>query len=145
MRPSLAATMLGIAELLARRATCAKLQVGCVLVDMQGRILSTGYNGVPRGVRHCSDNPCAGAKAPKGSDLCQAVHAESNALLQCRDVDKIHTCYTTHVPCLRCMKELMNTTCKRIVYIYDAGAEPAAIELWRSSSSERLLNQFPFV
>lgn len=132
MRPALGTTMLEIALSLSRRATCPKLSVGCVLVDLKGRILATGYNGVPRGVRHCVDHPCPGAFAPRGADLCQAVHAESNALIQCKTPDLIYACYTTHVPCLRCMKELMNTSCQQIFYLIDEFAEPEALALWKS-------------
>ena len=130
MRPSLGETMLRIALELSKRSTCSKLSVGCVFTDTNGRILATGYNGVPRGLTHCIEHPCSGSLAPRGADLCQAVHAESNALIQCRTPDLIETCYTTHMPCMRCMKELMNTGCKHIVYLIDEFAEPAAQLLW---------------
>lgn len=116
MRPSLDLVMLAIAKVLSTRATCVKRQVGCVLVDSKGRILSTGYNGVAHGLPHCTDKACPGAYAQRGSDTCQAIHAEINALLQCRDVQLIDTCYTTTLPCMSCMKTLMNTSCGRIVY-----------------------------
>ena len=114
-RPSLDQTMLNIAAVLARRATCTKLAVGCVLTNRAGRIIGTGYNGVPHGMTHCTDKPCLGATMPAGSDTCEAVHAEQNALLDCRAQD-VHTCYTTHAPCLRCTKLLLNTSCKRLVF-----------------------------
>lgn len=132
MRPSLNAIMLGIAECLAQRATCSKLAVGCVLTDKHGRIIGSGYNGVPRGIEHCIDVNCAGATAPKGADLCQAVHAEQNALLTCRDPEQIAVCYTTHAPCLRCTKMLLNTSCLSIIYANEA-YEPAAKALWLST------------
>jgi dCMP deaminase len=75
-------------------------------------------------------NACAGACAKSGQDLhaCEAIHAEQNALLQCRDVYQIDTAYVTASPCIHCMKLLMNTSCKRIVAssLYDQ----AAIDLW---------------
>ena len=129
MRPSIDEVMLGVAMCLAQRATCHKLQVGCVLVDQFGRIIGSGYNGSPRGMAHCIYEPCDGAFAPSGSDLCIAVHAEANALLNCRDPEKIFTCYTTHAPCLRCAKTLLNTGCGRIVYVEDK-YELAAQKLW---------------
>ena len=55
MRPSRDSVYLKIAELIATRGTCARRQVGCVLVDKRGRILATGYNGVASGRPHCSD------------------------------------------------------------------------------------------
>lgn len=129
MRPSIDEVMLGVAMCLAQRATCHKLKVGCVLTDACGRIIGSGYNGSPRGMDHCIAVPCDGAFTPPGSDLCIAVHAEANALLNCRDSDKIYTCYTTHAPCLRCTKTLLNTGCGRIIYHEDA-FEPAAKKLW---------------
>lgn len=108
--------MMTVARALAERATCIKRRVGCVLTDANGRILSTGYNGVPHHHPHCIEHPCPGATNKVGSDTCQAVHAEINALLQCRDVQMIHTCYATVLPCNSCMKTLLNTSCHRIVY-----------------------------
>lgn len=132
MRPSLDKVMLGVALCLSYRATCAKLAVGCVLTDKYGRIIGSGYNGVPRGMKHCIDCACAGACAPAGSDLCIAIHAEQNALLSCRDPEQIETCYTTYAPCMRCAKTLLNTNCKRIVYHEDKVEAPAK-ELWLSA------------
>ena len=129
MRPSLDETMLEVARCLARRATCTKLSVGCVLVDIHGRIIGSGYNGVPRGMPHCISYPCAGADMPSGSDTCEAVHAEQNALLACRDVNAITTAYITHAPCLRCVKMLLNTSCRHLV-LGSAWGEPAALDLW---------------
>ena len=131
MRPSKDEVMMAVAFTMARRATCSKNAVGCVLTDAKGRILSTGYNGVPAGLPHCTDFPCAGATLPPGSDACQAVHAEVNALLQCKDVDIIDTCYVTTMPCNSCMKTLMNTSCRRIVTL--GGWEPEATTFWRLS------------
>ena len=54
---------------------------------------------------------------PAGSDTCEAVHAELNALLSCHDSSQIDTCYVNVFPCNNCMKTLMNTGCKRIVYL----------------------------
>jgi dCMP deaminase len=134
MRPTIKDTMIGIAEILARRSTCSKLAVGCVLTDAKGRIIGTGYNGVPQGCVHCTDHPCRGATAPAGSDLCEAVHAEQNAMLQCREVDKIFACFCTHVPCLRCMKQLMNTPCREIWVRHTDNAEQAALKLLKRCS-----------
>ena len=47
---------------------------------------------------------------------CQAIHAEQNALLQCRDVYQVDTCYTTTAPCVTCLKLLLNTSCRRVVF-----------------------------
>jgi len=128
-RPSIDKVMLGVALCLAHRGTCSKLQVGCVLTDKYGRIVGSGYNGVPRGMPHCTSDPCLGASQPKGSDTCEAVHAEANALLVCRDPEAVDTCYTTHAPCLRCVKTLLNTSCTRIVF-HEQAFEYNAKDLW---------------
>ena len=131
-RASLDATMLGIAQLLALRATCTKLAVGCVLTDSRNRIIGSGYNGVPCGVAHCTEVPCAGNGTPSGSNSCIAVHAEMNALLSCADTRAIRTCYTNYAPCLQCAKTLLNTDCQRIVYLEDR-YEVLAKDLWQST------------
>lgn len=125
-RPSSHATFMDIARTLAKRATCSRRQVGCVLVDKYNHIIGSGYNGVGKGLDHCTETPCPGAKLQSGSglDICQAIHAEQNALLQCRDVQSIHVAYTTTSPCLHCAKLFLNTGVKLIVFdeLYDAEA-----------------------
>lgn len=107
-----------IVDVVAKRSTCARRAVGCVVVDSNSRIMSTGHNGVPPGIEHCTDKPCAGASCPSGTslDLCKATHAEINALLFCNDVMKIGTVYVSCVPCMQCVKALLTTSVKRIVY-----------------------------
>lgn len=74
---------------------------------------------------------CSGASAPSGTNLdgCQAIHAEQNALLQCRDIYQIHTAYVTASPCVTCCKLLLNTSCERIVYVEEY-PHSAARDLW---------------
>ena len=129
-RPGIDQTMMDVARVLARRATCPKLSVGCVLIDVQKRIIGTGYNGTARYLPHCTEQNCAGACAPAGSDLCEAIHAEQNALLACADTDKIWTAYVTHVPCMRCIKTLLNTSCTRIVVGTLDKQQLQAVALW---------------
>lgn len=78
---------------------------------------------------------CAGATAPSGTQLesCEAIHAEQNALLQCRDVFSIVTCYVTHSPCITCVKLLLNTSCQRIIFRERYAHDAAAHELWMKS------------
>ena len=100
-------------------STCCRRQVGCVLVDEHNYVIGVGRNGTPKGMVHCIDKPCKGAHLPSGQglDVCEATHAETNALLQCKDVQRIKTCYTTTAPCIHCIKLLMNTSCERIVFL----------------------------
>ena len=111
-----------MAQLVARRATCLRRSVGCVLTDVDGVILATGYNGVPRGLPHCNEgHPCPAAGAPSGTALdgCRAIHAEQNALIFLTDPNRVHTVYTTTLPCDHCVKMIMNTSAKRIVFAED--------------------------
>lgn len=110
-----------MAQVVAMRATCKRRSVGCVLVDYNDHVIATGYNGVPKGMPHCIDTHCPRADciSGQGLDLCDAIHAEQNALLQCGDVSKIKSCYTTTFPCIHCLKLLMNTNCRFIFYQQD--------------------------
>lgn len=109
---------LKMAFLVAERGTCARRKVGCVLINSKNHVLATGYNGVASGQEHCIDKPCNGAefKSGEGLDMCRAIHAEQNALLQCKDVYDIETIYCTVSPCIHCLKLLLNTSVKRIVF-----------------------------
>lgn len=140
MRPSLDQTMLEVVEVLAKRGTCAKRKVGCVLVDERGHILSTGYNGVAKSMPHCIDVACEGANKKAGANtslyLCEAIHAEQNALLQCRDVQAIHTCYVSCSPCIQCTKLLLQTSCKRVCFLEISSHNEEAATLWRKARKE---------
>lgn len=140
-RPDIDTYFMNMANLVATRSTCLRRAVGCVLVNGRNHVIATGYNGVAAGMPHCNEsidrsnsvngiinsivsatngypNACEGATLPSGQglDKCQAIHAEQNSLLQCRNVYEIHTCYTTTFPCVTCAKLLMNTSCRRVVY-----------------------------
>lgn len=141
MRPSRDQWAMQLATITAGRTTCCRRAVGCVLLNARGHVLATGYNGVAAGLPHCNEhdpwhpigfpNACSGATAPSGTNLdgCQAIHAEQNAMLQCRDVYAIHTCYVTASPCMTCCKLLLNTGCERIVYAEEY-PHSAARDLW---------------
>jgi dCMP deaminase len=143
-RPSIHEYFLGMALHVSTRGTCVRRKVGCVLVNDRNHVLATGYNGRPSGLTHCIDKPCAGALAPSGTQLdkCESIHAEANALLQCRDVYDIRTVYCTVAPCIHCTKLLMNTGAITIRYIeaYPRGSEglrsPTEV-FWRSSRAGR--------
>lgn len=105
-----------LTKIVAKRSPCLSRQVGCVLVDKNNIILSTGYNGPPRGQGHCIE--CIRQKT-NNIHLCRAIHAEQNALLFCPDINKIEKAYITHSPCNTCMKLFLNTSCKEIIYLED--------------------------
>jgi len=134
-RPTPDQYFLSMAKLAATRGTCCRRQVGCVLVNGMNRVLSTGYNGRYAGAPHCSEGfPCEGATLPSGTglDKCEALHAESSALLFCSNVYDIRTCYVTVTPCIECTKMLLNTSCQRIVAA-DEYPHPAAKRLWEQA------------
>lgn len=138
-RPGRDEYFLRIAQLAAQRSTCLRRAVGCVLVDRFGHIVGTGYNGVPRHRPHCINTPCPGAASPPGEklDSCEAVHAEINALLQCRDVEQIETIFVTCSPCVQCCKALMNTGATRLVFIEEyPGWAQGLSALWESAGKE---------
>ena len=118
MRPEINEYYLVMAMVVSSRATCPRRRVGCVVVDSNNNIMSTGYNGVPRKMPHCTDIPCGGQNdnSDTGYNSCQAVHAEQNALLQCADVNKIDKIYITTAPCITCAKLIANTGCKQVFY-----------------------------
>ena len=109
-----------VADAAAMRSTCVKKAVGCVLVDVRGKILATGYNGPPSCFRNCCDleKPyCENKDVSENNYInCIAVHAEQNALMQCADVSKIEAAYVTLLPCFQCLKMLLNTKVRTIVF-----------------------------
>lgn len=118
---------MSMAFLCALRSTCSMRQVGAVFLDKHKHVIATGYNGVPRGFKHCIDTSCKGFG---NINTCQAVHAEQNALLQCRDVMEIEIAYITTFPCLSCIKLLLNTSCQKIVYCFDSKHSISAHDIW---------------
>lgn len=113
---------MGLAEAVATRSTCLRHNLGSVLVKDR-RILGTGYNGAPRGIRHCVEVGCMRdkLKIPSGTrhEICMAVHAEQNAIIQAA----VHGASTegseifiTHAPCAVCAKILINAGIKRIIF-----------------------------
>ena len=130
-RPSRDETMMDLAFTIAKRSTCPRREVGAVLVDVHGRVIGMGHNGVARGEPHCSEGSfCGGENHEHGVNLiaCVAAHAEMNALLFCPDIMRIDTLYVTASPCSMCIRYLLNSSCRTIVYreLYDA----AALERW---------------
>jgi dCMP deaminase len=105
---------LGLARTTSQRATCSRLSVGAVVIQ-DDRVKGQGFNGAPRGVKHCSHPRTL---KPDPEDRCRiAVHAEVNALLF-SVLEPVHltTMYVTHAPCFDCAKLILNTRVSRVVY-----------------------------
>lgn len=85
LRPSWDTYFMQLSDLAARRSNCMKRRVGCILVK-DSRVVATGYNGTPRGLRNCNEGGCGrcneGAPCGIGLDRCVCMHAEENALLE---------------------------------------------------------------
>ena len=109
MRKSWDEYFMEIAEIVKTRSTCLRRQVGAVIVK-DNRIITTGYNGAPSGLRHCTG---------QRHELCRALHAEQNAIIQAAKVGvstEGATIYITLQPCVICAKMLVNAGITRIVH-----------------------------
>ncbi len=136
-RPTLDEYFMKMAYLISERSTCLRRNVGALIVKDK-RILTTGYNGAPRGIRHCSEVGCVRAeqKIPQGErhELCRGIHAEQNAIIQAAVFGvsiKEGTLYTTHSPCVVCAKIIINAGIQEIVY-----ADPYIDELSKDMLNE---------
>ncbi len=121
MRPSWDEYFLNLTNLAAKRSTCLRRQVGCLLVKNR-RILATGYNGAPSGITHCEVAGCLRKRlnVPAGErhELCRGLHAEQNALLQAANYGIMvrgSILYSTIQPCIICTKMLINAGVREVV------------------------------
>jgi len=121
-RPSWSEYFMTITNMVAKRSTCLRRHVGAILVKNK-RILATGYNGAPAGIRHCEETGCirrdSGVPSGQRHELCRGLHAEQNAIIQAA----YHgvsingsTLYCTNKPCIICTKMLINAGIKEIIY-----------------------------
>jgi dCMP deaminase len=120
-RPSWDKYFMELTSVVAKRSTCLRRNVGAVLVK-EKRVLATGYNGAPVGLKHCSDVGCVREEqnVPSGErhELCRGLHAEQNAIIQAAlhgiSIDGA-ILYCTHQPCILCTKMIINAGVNRIV------------------------------
>jgi dCMP deaminase len=120
-RPTWDEYFMKITHTVSERSTCLRRHVGATLVrDKQ--ILATGYNGAPRGLRHCCEVGCLreDRNIPSGErhELCRGLHAEMNSLLQAASHGVPiagSTLYSTTYPCSLCAKMLINGHIVRVV------------------------------
>jgi len=126
-RPSWDDYFMKITQDVSERAICVKRKVGAVIVK-DNRILSTGYNGAPKGFGHCTEATCIRKQmsVPSGQrhELCRGLHAEQNAIIQAavHGVNiKGATMYCNYQPCAICVKMLINAGIEKLVF---AGGYP---------------------
>ncbi len=124
-----------ITNLVATRSTCDRAFVGCLLVNDDNRIVSTGYNGSVKKNPHCDD---IGHRMRDGHCIA-TIHAEINALLYCaKEGISVKDCsaYVTHFPCLNCTKALIQAGIKKIYFQNDYRIDEYAMELLQINGIE---------
>ncbi|MFN3534864.1 MAG: deoxycytidylate deaminase [Desulfatiglandales bacterium] len=121
-RPPWPQYFMAITRLVASRSTCLRRKVGAILVKDK-RILATGYNGAPSGLRHCEEIGCLREKASISSgerhELCRGLHAEQNVIVQAAFYGipvAGADLYCTNKPCAICAKLIINSGIKRVYY-----------------------------
>lgn len=121
-RPSWDTYFMEIATLVSKRSTCLRRAVGAVIVK-EHRILSTGYNGAPAGIRHCAEVGCLretmNIESGQRHELCRGIHAEQNAIIQAAYHGvpiRGASLYCTNLPCAICTKMLINAGILEIFY-----------------------------
>ncbi|MEJ8786569.1 cytidine/deoxycytidylate deaminase family protein [Peptoniphilus sp. EMRHCC_23] len=132
MRKSWDTYFMQITEIVASRSTCDRAFVGCVLVNKDHRIVSTGYNGSVAGNPHCDD---VGHTMRDGHCIA-TIHAEMNALLYCAKEGiptKDTICYVTHFPCLNCTKALIQAGIREVVYKNAYRVDDYAVSLFEKN------------
>lgn len=135
LRPGWDTYFMALAALAAQRSNCMKRRVGCVLVGQGRRVVSTGYNGTPRGLRNCAEGGCPrcndGNSSGVGLATCLCLHAEENALLEAGR-DRIRdgsVLYCDTCPCLTCSIKICQVGITEVVYAhgYSMDTETAAV------------------
>ena len=140
-RPSWEEYFMDISILVAKRSTCLRRAVGAVIVKDK-RILSTGYNGAPSGIRHCGEVGCLretlNIASGERHELCRGIHAEQNAIIQAA----YHgvsiagaSLFCTNLPCSICTKMIINAGIKTIYY-QDGYADELSKDLLKETPIE---------
>lgn len=138
-RPSWDDYFMGIAKVVSTRSNCIKRKVAAIIVKDK-RIISTGYNGTPRGTANCSDGGCPRcnnfSESGKNLDECLCSHGEENAIVQASYHGisiKDSTLYTTFSPCLQCTKMTINAGIKEVVYNVDYPMSEVPLKLLKEA------------
>ncbi|KAI8610441.1 cytidine deaminase-like protein [Chytriomyces sp. MP71] len=142
LRPNWDLYFMSLCDLAARRSNCMKRRVGCV-VTKDNRVIATGYNGTPKGLRNCNEGGCPRcndgvAKMGEGIELCICLHAEENALLEAgrervsggggRAVLYCNTC-----PCVQCARKIIQVGVSEVVYSQSYGMDTVTARLFREA------------
>jgi dCMP deaminase len=138
-RPSWDEYFMKIAQVASMRSNCIKRKVGAVIVRDR-RIISTGYNGTPRGTKNCNEGGCprCNSFASSGTKLdeCLCSHAEENSITQAAyhgTSVKEGTLYTTFAPCLMCTKMIINSGIVEVVFSLDYPLNDTSFNLFKQA------------
>jgi dCMP deaminase len=139
-RPGWDEYFMQIAQIVALRSNCMKRKVAAVVVKDR-RIISTGYNGTPRGVKNCNEGGCprCNSMTASGTNLgeCLCSHAEENAITQAAYHGislKDATLYSTYSPCLICTKMIINAGIKEVVFNVEYPMAEVSLDLLRQAA-----------
>lgn len=130
-----------IAQTVAERSTCPRASVGAVITQ-GGRIIATGYNGAPSGIKHCEDHGCI----VYDEHCVTAVHAELNAILQAARSGvstENATLWVTHLPCLYCTKAIINVGIKNVYYGIAYRPDKLALRFFEDAKVQVIQLVFP--
>ncbi|RKU45740.1 Deoxycytidine monophosphate (dCMP) deaminase [Coniochaeta pulveracea] len=145
LRPSWDTYFMALASLAAQRSNCMKRRVGCVLVR-EKRVISTGYNGTPRGLVNCSDGGCGRCNDALGSGhgltTCLCLHAEENALLEAgrERIREGAILYCDTCPCLTCSIKIAQVGIGEVVYSQGYSMDGETADVFRQAGVK--LRQF---
>ncbi|MCG9479515.1 MAG: cytidine/deoxycytidylate deaminase family protein [Actinomycetia bacterium] len=147
-RPSWDQYFIAITKQVATRSTCLRRKVGAIVVKDK-RILTTGYNGAPKGTRNCLEiGTCLreemGVPSGQRHEICRGLHAEQNALLQAayHGVQiKGGVIYCTTQPCVMCAKMIINTGIRTVYHLEDY-SDPLSLELMGEAGIELIKLNF---
>ncbi|KAM0250718.1 hypothetical protein ACHAQJ_008471 [Trichoderma viride] len=146
MRPGWDTYFMALASLAAHRSNCMKRRVGCVLVGRERRVISTGYNGTPRGLRNCAEGGCPrcneGNSSGVGLATCLCIHAEENALLEAgrERIREGSVLYCDTCPCLTCSIKICQVGITEVVYAHGYSMDTETAEVFRQAGVK--LRQF---
>lgn len=140
LRPTWDTYFMQLSDLAARRSNCMKRRVGCILVK-DSRVMATGYNGTPRGLRNCNEGGCGrcneGASCGTGLDRCLCMHAEENALLEAGRgsfvFDSGVVLYCNTCPCLGCAIKIIQQGIKEVVYNRSYGMDQMTAKVFKEA------------
>ncbi|KAG2235276.1 hypothetical protein INT48_004743 [Thamnidium elegans] len=140
LRPTWDTYFMQLSDLAAKRSNCMKRRVGCILTK-DSRVIATGYNGTPRGLRNCNEGGCDrcndGAPCGTGLDRCLCMHAEENALLEAGRGSVVYdngvVLYCNTCPCLGCAIKIIQQGVKEVVYSRSYGMDQMTAKVFKEA------------